>query len=149
MSHLQYFDYPGFGERSKKELNYSQAVRIDNRIEISGQGTFCSTLFCSHSLTAVGGWDRLTEEYPEDIAKEVEQAFDNVDHALQQAGGKGWDQVYKARIYITVPMDEIAESIIRNLHARCPKHGPLLTVVQVVALYKIMRIEIEAEAHLG
>jgi hypothetical protein len=38
MSHLQYFDYPGFGERSKKELNYSQAVRIDNRIEVSGQG---------------------------------------------------------------------------------------------------------------
>jgi enamine deaminase RidA (YjgF/YER057c/UK114 family) len=40
MSHLHYFDYPGFGERSKKALNYSQAVRIDNRIEISGQGNF-------------------------------------------------------------------------------------------------------------
>jgi len=38
MSSLQYFDYEGFGERSKKDLNYSQAVRIDNRIEISGQG---------------------------------------------------------------------------------------------------------------
>ena len=38
MSYLQYFDYEGFGERSKKEFNYSQAVRIDNRIEISGQG---------------------------------------------------------------------------------------------------------------
>jgi hypothetical protein len=40
MSHLQYFDYPGFGERSKRDLNYSQAVRIDNRIEISGQGSY-------------------------------------------------------------------------------------------------------------
>lgn len=39
MSTLQYFDYPGFGEQSKASLNYSQAVRIDNRIEISGQGT--------------------------------------------------------------------------------------------------------------
>ncbi|KAF1849456.1 YjgF-like protein [Cucurbitaria berberidis CBS 394.84] len=133
MSHLQYFDYPGFGERSKKEFNYSQAVRIDNRIEISGQG----------------GWDRLTEEYPEDTAKEVDQAFDNVEHALQQAGGKGWDQVYKTRIYITVPMDDIAEPIVRNIHARCTNHGPLMTLVQVVALYKTMRIEIEAEAHLG
>ncbi|CAO2651865.1 Nn.00g001480.m01.CDS01 [Neocucurbitaria sp. VM-36] len=102
MSHLQYFDYPGFGERSKRELNYSQAVRIDNRIEVSGQG----------------GWDSLTEEYPEDIAKEVDQAFDNVEHAIQQAGGKGWDQVYKICIYITVPMDDIAEPIIRNLHER-------------------------------
>ncbi|KAH7386058.1 Endoribonuclease L-PSP/chorismate mutase-like protein [Pyrenochaeta sp. MPI-SDFR-AT-0127] len=133
MSHLQYFDYPGFGERSKRELNYSQAVRIDNRIELSGQG----------------GWDRLTEEFPEDLAKEVDQAFDNIEHALQQAGGKGWDQVYKARIYITLPIDEIAEPIIRNLHARCPNHGPLLTVVQVVSLYKTSRVEIEAEAHLG
>jgi hypothetical protein len=39
MSHLQYFDYPGFGERTKQYLNSSQAVRIGNRIEISGQGT--------------------------------------------------------------------------------------------------------------
>ncbi|KAF1935797.1 YjgF-like protein [Clathrospora elynae] len=133
MSHLQYFDYPGFGERSKRELNYSQAVRIDNRIEVSGQG----------------GWDRLPEEYPEDISKEVDQAFDNVEHAIQQAGGEGWKQVYKIRIYITVPMDEIAQPLIRNMKERCKDHGPLMTIVQVPALYSIMRIEIEAEAHLG
>lgn len=39
MSHLKYFDYEGaFAERSKSEFNYSQAVRIGNRIEVSGQG---------------------------------------------------------------------------------------------------------------
>lgn len=39
MSHLQYFNYEGaFAERSKREFNYSQVVRIDNRIEVSGQG---------------------------------------------------------------------------------------------------------------
>jgi enamine deaminase RidA (YjgF/YER057c/UK114 family) len=38
MSSLQYFDYEGFGARSKKDINYSQAVRIGDRIEISGQG---------------------------------------------------------------------------------------------------------------
>ena len=38
MSHLTYYDYPGFGERSKKDVNYSQAVRIDNRSETFGQG---------------------------------------------------------------------------------------------------------------
>ncbi|KAI4934738.1 hypothetical protein J4E85_002596 [Alternaria conjuncta] len=131
MSHPQYFDYPGFGERSKRDLNYSQAVRIDNRIEVSG------------------GWDCTTEEYPEDLSKEVDQAFDNVEHAIQQAGGEGWDQVYKTRIYVTVPINEIAEPIIRNMKERCKNHGPLMTVVQVVALYKTMKIEIEAEAHLG
>jgi enamine deaminase RidA (YjgF/YER057c/UK114 family) len=91
----------------------------------------------------------VTEEYPESISTEVDQAFDNVEHALQQAGGRGWDQIYKTRIYIAVPLNDIAEPVIRNLKARCPTHGPLMTVVQVVALYKTMRIEIEAEAHLG
>jgi hypothetical protein len=38
MSKLHYFDYEGFGERNKKNLNYSQAVRIGDRIEISSQG---------------------------------------------------------------------------------------------------------------
>lgn len=79
----------------------------------------------------------------------MDQAFDNVEHAIRQAGGKGWDQVYKTRFYVTVPIDEIAEPIIRNLKERCKNHGPLMTVVQVVSLYKTMKIEIEAEAHLG
>jgi enamine deaminase RidA (YjgF/YER057c/UK114 family) len=91
----------------------------------------------------------MTGEYPEDISKEVDQAFDNVEHAIQHAGGNGWNQVYKIRIYITVPMEDISEPIIRNVKERCKDHGPLMTVVQVVALYQVMRIEIEAEAHLG
>ncbi|KAL6711410.1 hypothetical protein ACN47E_004344 [Coniothyrium glycines] len=133
MSHLQYFDYAGFGERSKRELNYSQCVRVDNRIEVSGQG----------------GWDRITETFPEDLAKEVDQAFDNVGYAVKQAGGTGWEQIYKLRIYITVSMDEVFEPLVRNLKARFPNHGPIMTVVQVKGLYSIMRLEIEAEAHLG
>lgn len=91
----------------------------------------------------------MTEEYPEDLGAEVDQAFDNVEHALQKAGGKGWDQVYKVRVYITVSTDEIFEPLVRNLRAYCKDHAPLLTVVQVKALYKIMRIEVEVEAHLG
>ena len=38
MSHLQYFNYKGFGEEMFEKLWYSQAVRIADRIEISGQG---------------------------------------------------------------------------------------------------------------
>lgn len=69
--------------------------------------------------------------------------------ALQQACGKGLDQVYKLRIYLTLPLDDAVGFIIKNLKERFKSHAPLLTVVQVVGLYKIMRIEIEAEAHLG
>lgn len=102
-------------------------------------------------LIDTGGWDRITEEFPEELSTEVDRAFDNVEHALQQAGGTGLDQVYKLRIYITESMDGYFEPLIRNLKERpgFKNHGPLLTVVQVKSLYKDMRIEIEAEAHLG
>jgi len=49
MSHLQYFSYPGFGEEKREEIWYSQAVRIGDRIEISGQGIFTNYLPTSTS----------------------------------------------------------------------------------------------------
>jgi enamine deaminase RidA (YjgF/YER057c/UK114 family) len=71
MSHLQYFDYPNFGTRTKKELGASQAVRVGNFIELSGQG----------------GWDPKTEEFPLALSEEIDQAFSNVQLALTTAGG--------------------------------------------------------------
>lgn len=82
------------------------------------------------------------------ISDEVNQAFDNVEHAVQVAGGK-MEQVYRIRFYITVPLDEIVEHLIRHMKERFESHSPLLTCVQVVALYKTMRVEIEAEARLS
>lgn len=38
MSHLQYGVYPGMGEWARDKLGYNQAVRVGDRIEISGQG---------------------------------------------------------------------------------------------------------------
>ena len=38
MAHLQYFTYPEFGAVLSNESYYSQAVRIGDRIECSGQG---------------------------------------------------------------------------------------------------------------
>lgn len=38
MSSLEYGVYPGFGEQARDNLSYSQAVRLGDRIEISGQG---------------------------------------------------------------------------------------------------------------
>lgn len=45
MSHLQYFNYKGVGERNRKNYKYSQAVRIGDRIECAGQGTSLSHQF--------------------------------------------------------------------------------------------------------
>lgn len=96
-----------------------------------------------------GGWDRITEEIPGDLGKEVDQAFENVQHTLQQAGGKGWEQVYKVRCYCAPLSAEVAERFIGNLKKYCPNHQPLLTVVGVQGLYNNMHIEIEVAAHLG
>ncbi|CAI6332449.1 unnamed protein product [Periconia digitata] len=140
MSHLQYFNYPGFGERSRKDVHYSQAVRVDNRIEISGQG----------------GWDPTTEAIPTTLSAELEQAFSNVALALTTAGGKGWEQVYKVRMYIVVnegDSKEWGEALglaAEALRRWCPDHAPILTGVGVKGLaLEGMRVEIEAVAHLG
>jgi enamine deaminase RidA (YjgF/YER057c/UK114 family) len=83
----------------------------------------------------------------------VDQAFDNVEMALKQAGGKGWEQVYKTRIFWVardgLTFDEIAPEVVKNLTKYCPDHGPLLTCIEVKGLYLEMKIEIEVEAHLG
>lgn len=39
MSNLKYFDYDGYGKFARENYGYSQAVRVGDRIEISGQGT--------------------------------------------------------------------------------------------------------------
>jgi hypothetical protein len=57
----------------------------------------------------------MTEEYPEDLLREVDQTFDNVEHAVLQTNGKGWEQANKISVYITVPIDEIPELVIRNM----------------------------------
>jgi enamine deaminase RidA (YjgF/YER057c/UK114 family) len=46
MSHLKYFSYPGVGMRNWAQYSYSQAVRVGNRIECSGQGP--PPLPCGH-----------------------------------------------------------------------------------------------------
>lgn len=52
MSHLQYYAYPGVGERNKTNFRYSQAVRIGDRIECAGQGQSKPMLKTKHFLTA-------------------------------------------------------------------------------------------------
>ncbi|KAJ0413254.1 Endoribonuclease L-PSP/chorismate mutase-like protein [Aspergillus carlsbadensis] len=134
MSQLEYFSYPGFGEHMRETLSYSQAVRIGDRIEISGQG----------------GWDPQTRLVHADLSTEFRQAFANVELALTHAGGKGWSQVYKLRIYVLDNTPEIFELLVQNLRQWMPDHQPLLTCVVVKDLgLEGMRIEIEACAHLA
>ena len=90
----------------------------------------------------------MTENIPESISDEVNHAVDNMEHAVQLAGGT-MEQIYRVRLYITVPLEDIVEHLVRNMEERFKSHAPLLTCVQVIALYKTMRVENEAEAHLN
>lgn len=84
-----------------------------------------------------------------DLAQEIEQAFLNVEHTLQSAGGAGWEQVYQVRTY-HVPLDDDALGLlVQCLKKYCPKHQPILTVLGISRLgIKEMHIEIEVSAHV-
>lgn len=51
MSHLNYFNDPGVGDNNRKNFRYSQAVRIGDKIECSGQAMLLSDLPARSGLT--------------------------------------------------------------------------------------------------
>ncbi|KAL9622415.1 MAG: hypothetical protein Q9160_003259 [Pyrenula sp. 1 TL-2023] len=135
MAHLQYFTYPGFGEKALEETHYSQAVRIGDIIEVSGQG----------------GWDAPTSAMPTSLAAQISNAFSNVDLALTHAGSRGWAEVYKVRCYVGPPGldEEVMGLLLTELRKWCPDHRPVLTGVAVAGLWEGMRLELEVKAWVG
>jgi enamine deaminase RidA (YjgF/YER057c/UK114 family) len=76
-----FFVTSGFGERLHKALYFSQAVKIGNRVEISGH--------C--------GWnDDL--QIPASLEQEIVQAFYNIKRTLITAGTK-WNHVVHVKSY--------------------------------------------------
>ncbi|ORY66142.1 putative L-PSP endoribonuclease family protein [Pseudomassariella vexata] len=134
MSHLQYFSYPDQGAVIADNAHYSQAVRVNGRIECAGQG----------------GWDPKTGEISENIHAEIDQAFANVDINLKHAGGKGWSQAFRVTAYSTDLNEKVFLRLKENLEKWCPDHKPILTGFGVSQLGLLgMRIEIEVVAHDG
>jgi enamine deaminase RidA (YjgF/YER057c/UK114 family) len=96
----------------------------------------------------IGGWNRETHAISTDIDEEVNQAFENVDHCLKHAGGKGWAEVFQIRLYMTDITEAAMGALVRNLKQWLPDHQPILTGVGVSALaIPGMHVEIEVSAH--
>ncbi|RYP41968.1 hypothetical protein DL767_000599 [Monosporascus sp. MG133] len=137
MSDLQCYAYPGWGEWARKNLSYSQAVRVGDRIICSGQG----------------GWDAKATEFDFEslvrpsLFEEIDQAFENCDYNLKHAGGKGWCQVYRVVTYSTdIPSQH--ERIVYNLRKWMPNHQPVWTELGVNALgSNKMHFEMDVEAY--
>lgn len=63
MSKPEFFDTPGYGEIARTRNHYRQALRIGDRIEISGQG----------------GWDANFALSVTSLEDEIDTACDNIE----------------------------------------------------------------------
>jgi len=132
MAKPEFFVTPGYGETLHKALHFSQAVRIGDRVEISGQG----------------GWnDEL--QIPASHEQEITQAFDNVQRTLNTAGAS-WANVVHVNSYhvggFPPGMNETMTKLFRHY---MPDHAPIWTQTGVEALgLPDMKIEIRVTAIL-
>lgn len=132
MSKPEFFVTPGYGDKALDLLHYSQAVKVDNRVEISGQG----------------GWDD-DFQIPTSLVAEIEQAFRNVERTLALAGA-GWQHVIHVNSYHVGKFPpEVNETMTRLYRQYMPDHAPIWTQTGVEALgLPAMRIEIRVTAIL-
>lgn len=108
---------------------YSQAVRIGDRVETSGQG----------------GWD-ADHTFPVDLADEIARAFDNLGRVLGQAGA-AWADVVAVDSW-HLPLDEATYALmVAQLRARMPHHRPVWTALAVPSFGLAgMRVEVRVTA---
>lgn len=106
-------------------------------------------LSTQHDLKdCLGGWNRETDAFNTEINAQIDQAFENVDHCLKDAGGKGWSQVFRINSYHVPVNNEALAAMTRNLAKWMPDHKPLWTCVGVASLAEDdMGVEIEVAAH--
>ena len=130
MDKPKFFVTPGYGERLRELLHYSQAMRVGNRVETSGQG----------------GWDDDLQ-IPDSLEEEIAQAFRNVERTLAMAGAS-WEHVVHVNSYhIGGFPPAVNETMARLYRQYMPNHAPIWTQTGVEALgLSAMRIEIRVTA---
>jgi len=130
MDKPEFFVTPGYGEMFYEKLGYSQAVKVGNRVEISGQG----------------GWtDDL--QFPERLEDEIELAFKNVERVLAAAGAT-WEHVIHVNSYHVGGFPPaVNETMARLFRQYMPNRAPIWTELGVSELGAPgMRIEIRVTA---
>jgi enamine deaminase RidA (YjgF/YER057c/UK114 family) len=129
MNKPEFFATPGYGDMFLETMHYSQAVKIGNRVEISGQG----------------GWDdNIT--FPDRLEDEIAQAFANVERTLATAGASWNDVVHVNSYHVGFP-PETNKTMARLYRQYMPNRNPIWTQTGVAALADPhMRIEIRVTA---
>ena len=130
MDKPEFFITPGYGERLLKLLHYSQALKIGNRVETSGQG----------------GWDDDLK-IPASLQDEIVQAFRNIERTLATAGASWKDVVHVNSYHVGGFPPEVNETIAGLYRSYMPDRAPIWTQLGVAALgLPEMRIEIRVTA---
>jgi|SRR5215470_345872 len=129
MDKPEFFVTPGYGERQFKMFGYSQAVKVGNRIETSGQG----------------GWND-DWHFPESLADEIAQAFRNVGRTLASADAQ-WEHVIAVNSYHVGFTEDVNRIMTERFRQYMPNHAPIWTLLGVAALGDPrMRVEIRVTA---
>jgi enamine deaminase RidA (YjgF/YER057c/UK114 family) len=134
MSKPEFFATPGYGETQLANMHYSQAVRVGDRVEISGQG----------------GWDD-DWNFPDSLEEEIVQAFENVGRTLATAGATWRDVIAVNSYHIPDSADFIGEVhnrvMVEQFRKRMGDRAPIWTETGVPALgAPKMRVEIRVTA---
>ena len=133
-SGVELFTTPGYGEMALKTRHYNQALKIGNRVEISGQG----------------GWDDDLN-FPESLEEEILKAFENVERTLAAAGATWRDVVHVNSYHVASEPDSIGSThndvMIDQMRKRMPDRAPIWTETGVTVLgAPKMRVEIRVTA---
>ncbi|OBG73652.1 MULTISPECIES: Rid family hydrolase [Mycobacterium] len=135
MAELEFFDTPGYGEIARTRNHYRQALRIGDRIEISGQG----------------GWDADFAMPATPLEEEIVRACDNVEKTLAEAGASWRDVVNVHSYHVPTTPDSIGTEhmavMVNQFRKRFGASMPLWTALGVEALaLPGQRVEIEVVA---
>ncbi|KAF5629961.1 flavin depend monooxygenase [Fusarium tjaetaba] len=134
MSQLKNYTYEGVGEFLTNFLNYAQAVRVGDQLQLSGQGG-----------CFIKDGDLV---FAETQLEQIDLAFENVDKALKAAGGKGWEQVFRVNSYHTEITPEVGQRMAENYKKWMPNHRVIWTQIGVRQLgVPTMYCEIEVSAY--
>ena len=87
---------PGYGPVQWEQMHYSQAVRIGDRVETSGQG---------------GWFDDFS--FPASLREETVRAFDNLEQTLATAGATWSDVVAVESFHVPTESDAIGSATTR------------------------------------
>ncbi|BCJ61501.1 hypothetical protein Jiend_49230 [Micromonospora endophytica] len=133
-SRPKFFATPGYGDTQLNQMHYHQAVRIGNRVEISGQG----------------GWDD-DFNFPDSLEDEIVRAFDNVERTLATAGATWRDVVHVNSYHLPEVDGFIGEThnrvMVEQFRKRMGDRAPIWTETGVPALGAPgMRVEIRVTA---